>query len=110
MQRKMSKCNDCKHCPYLVNVGDYEYPEYDCKLLVPEKENDIFLVEDGCNLTKREMGKLDRLLTQADERYGKYMEKFLYAPMTFWQAEKGHRFYDQFNNYLKALRERRKKK
>lgn len=106
----MCKHNDCNHCPHLVNVGDYEYPEYDCKLLVSIKENDIFLVEDGCNLTKREMGKLDRLLTEADARYAKYMEKFLYAPITFEQEKKAHRFYSQFNNYLEALRERRKKK
>lgn len=106
----MIKCNDCNHCPHLVNVGDYEYPEYDCKLLVPEKENDIFLVEDGCNLTKREMGKLDRLLTEADARYTKYMDKFLFTPITFEQVMKTQKFYNQFNNYLEALRERRKKK
>ena len=63
----------CSHCPFLINVGTYEYPEWNCQFFfrgVPQE----FESKDheGCNLKYLEAKKLASL--EDVEFYGYLIE------------------------------------
>lgn len=111
----------CLNCPFVVNMGTYEYPEMDCRFFfcdVPEE----FDSEDheGCNLRFQEAKKLDRLQVGEWEFTPEYHFKQMvdkdYKPTAEELIEekklqeKCKKKVEIYNAYFEELKRRRKRK